>query len=107
MLGVPGLHPRTHALLEIGDDLVGDAAIDVPAVLGLDRRRVGLLAAGTPPLPGLLDMNTHGSGSLPGRAGESLSLASETRRGRTPDPPPLPERPPRLAGWGCGDGGGG
>src|SRR3546814_2240252 len=37
-------------------------------------------------------MNTHGSGSLPGRAGESLSLASETRRNRTRDPLALAER---------------
>src|SRR3546814_2512811 len=91
MIGVPGLHPGAHALLQVGDDLVGDAAIDVLPIASSCRRCVGLLAAGAPPLLGLLDMNTHGSGSLPGRAGESLSLASETRRDRTRDPLALAE----------------
>src|SRR3546814_1107771 len=68
------------------------------------RRCVGLLAAGAPPLLGLLDMSTHGSGSLPGRAGESLSLASETRRDRTRDPLALAERR-RLGGYNCGNAG--
>src|SRR3546814_2648355 len=105
MIGVPGLHPGAHALLQVGDDLVGDAAIDVLPIASSCRRCVGLLAAGAPPLLGLLDMNTHGSGSLPGRAGESLSLASETRRDRTRDPLALAEWRRRLTDRDCGNAG--
>src|SRR3546814_13829944 len=50
-------------------------------------------------------MNTHGSGSLPGRAGESLSLASETRRDRTRDPLALAEWRRRLTDRDCGNAG--
>src|SRR3546814_10040780 len=32
MIGVPGLHPGAHALLQVGDDLVGDRS---------EERRVG------------------------------------------------------------------
>ena len=37
VLGIPGFHPGAHALFQIGDDLVGDARINVFAVCVFDR----------------------------------------------------------------------
>jgi hypothetical protein len=34
MFGVPGFHPRAHALLKVGDDLAGDAAVNVADGVG-------------------------------------------------------------------------
>ena len=34
MFGVPWLHPRAHALLKVGDDLAGDAAVNVANGVG-------------------------------------------------------------------------
>ena len=32
--GVPGLDPGTHAGFQLGDDLIGDAAVDIDALRG-------------------------------------------------------------------------